>query len=113
MLWVSAAAAQQPMNIAPVQRPTLIEGLRDAYVNCVRRAWGIYARAGDLPLAAERAFVVCQTEENALYSTLASLTAIGPFAAQALLTSRAMVDQLKVRLKREMLEPAQKQTTVR
>jgi hypothetical protein len=49
----------------------------------------------------------CQTEESALYTTLANFLVI-PGAQptnQAMLRARAMVDQFKAKLKIEMMTP--------
>jgi hypothetical protein len=52
------------------------------------------------PQAAERAFLDCQSEEDALYTTAA---ASAPGNTQAMALVRAAVEQLKANLKAELL----------
>jgi len=54
--------------------------------------------ASNLPQATERAFLDCQLEEDALYTTA---VASAPGNTQAL--ARAAVEQLKAKLKAELL----------
>jgi len=56
--------------------------------------------AGSLPQATERAFLDCQSEEDALYTTA---VASAPGNTQALALVRAAVEQLKANLKAELL----------
>jgi len=53
-----------------------------------------------LPQATERAFLDCQSEEDALYTTA---VASAPGNTQALALVRAAVEQLKANLKAELL----------
>jgi hypothetical protein len=57
---------------------------------------------GNLPQAAERAFLDCQIEENALCTTA---VASGPEHVQATALIHAALEQLKSNLKAEMLAP--------
>jgi hypothetical protein len=67
-------------------------------VACVQSAFvrrlDDFAVNGNLPQAAERAFLDCQIEENALYTTA---VASGPGHAQAIALIRAAVEQLKAK----------------
>jgi hypothetical protein len=56
--------------------------------------------ASNLPQATEQAFLDCQLEENALYTTAA---ASAPGNSQAVALARAAVEQLKAKLKVELL----------
>jgi hypothetical protein len=75
-------------------------------VACVQSAFvgrlDDFAVNGNLPQAAERAFLDCQIEENALYTTA---VASGPRHAQATALIRAALEQLKANLKAEILAP--------
>jgi prophage DNA circulation protein len=56
--------------------------------------------ASNLPQATERAFLDCQLEEDALYTTA---VASAPGNTQAIVLVRAAVEQLKAKLKAELL----------
>jgi hypothetical protein len=56
--------------------------------------------ASNLPQATEQAFLDCQLEEDALYTTAA---ASAPGNSQAVALARAAVEQLKAKLKAELL----------
>ena len=92
--------------LAHAQQLPSIESLSQSYVACVQSAFvrrlDDFAVNGNLPQAAERAFLDCQIEENALYTTA---VASGPGHAQAIALIRAAVQQLKANLKAEMLAP--------
>jgi len=85
-------------------------------VACVQSAFvrrlDDFAVNGNLPQATERAFLDCQIEENALYTTA---VASGPGHVQAIALIRAAIEQLKANLKAEMLAPppAMKNSTTR
>ena len=75
----------------------------ESYVTCVQSAFE--RRLDDfgvssLPQAAERAFLDCQSKEDALYTTA---VASAPGNTQALALVRAAVEQLKANLKAELL----------
>jgi hypothetical protein len=95
-----------------------IETLRNLYVNCVESAFAFsrvdeFALSGNLAAAIELSFADCRAEENALYTTTASLM-LGISADQAMLRSRAAIDRLKVNVKAKIakdfsaLAPAKK-----
>src|SRR5436190_1017744 len=74
-----------------------------SYVTCVQSAFE--RRLDDfgvssLPQATERAFVDCQSEEDALYTTA---VASAPGNTQAMALVRAAVEQLKANLKSELV----------
>ncbi len=81
-----------------------IESLNESYVTCVQSAFvrrtDDLAVSGNLPQAIERAFLDCQLEEDALYTTA---LASAPGNTQALALVRAAVEQLKAKLKAELL----------
>jgi hypothetical protein len=56
--------------------------------------------ASNLPQATERAFLDCQLEEDALYTTA---VASAPGNTQAIALARAAIEQLKAKLKAELL----------
>jgi hypothetical protein len=98
MLWGCSGAASP--GYAQSQA---IETLKNAYVNCVEVAFALshaeeFALSGNLAAAIERSFADCRAEENALYTTTASLM-IGISTDQAMLRSRAAIDRLKVNVK--------------
>ena len=92
--------------LAHAQQFPSIDSLTQSYVACVQSAFvrhlDDFVVKGNLPQAAERAFLDCQIEENALYTTA---VASGPGHAQAIALIRAAVEQLKANLKAEMLAP--------
>jgi hypothetical protein len=91
--WPLAAHAQQLPSI---------ESLGESYVACVQSA---FVRrlddfgASNLRQATERAFVDCQLEEDALYTTA---VASAPGNTQAITLVRAALEQLKAKLKAEL-----------
>ena len=90
-------------SLAPAQHLPSIESLSESYVACVRSA---FVRrlddfgASNLPQATEQAFLDCQLEEDALYTTAA---ASAPGNSQAVALARAALEQLKAKLKAELL----------
>jgi hypothetical protein len=90
-------------SLAHARRLPSIESLSDSYVACVQSA---FVRrlddvgASNLPQATERAFLDCQLEEDALYTTAA---ASAPGNSQAIALVRAAIEQLKAKLKTELL----------
>jgi hypothetical protein len=99
---VTALCAAAPLAHAQ-QLPTS-ESLNESYVSCVQSAFvrrqDDFAVNGNLPQAIERAFLDCQIEENALYTTA---VASGPGHTQAIALVRAAIEQLKANLKSELL----------
>jgi hypothetical protein len=89
---------------AHAQQLPSIESLNQPYVTCVQSAFARRmdesAANGDLPQATERAFLDCQLEEDALYTTA---VASAPGNTQAIALVRAAVEQLKANLKAELL----------
>ena len=89
--------------MAHAQQLPSIESLSASYVACVQSA---FVRrlddfgASNLPQATEQAFLDCQLEEDALY-TIAVASAHGN--TQAIVLVRAAVEQLKAKLKAELL----------
>jgi len=89
--------------LAHAQQLPSIESLSGTYVACVQSA---FVRrlddfgASNLPQATERAFLDCQLEEDALYTTA---VASAPGNTQAIALVRAAVEQLKAKLKAELL----------
>jgi hypothetical protein len=89
--------------LAHAQQLPSIESLSESYVACVQSA---FVRrlddfgASNLPQATERAFLDCQLEEDALYTTA---VASAPGNTQAIALVRAAVEQLKAKLKAELL----------
>ena len=98
---VTALCAGAPL--AHAQQLPSIESLSESYVACVQSA---FVRrlddfgASNLPQATERAFLDCQLEEDALYTTA---VASAPGNTQAIALVRAAVEQLKAKLKAELL----------
>jgi hypothetical protein len=91
------------VTFAHGQQLPSIESLNESYVTCVRSAFARRmdgAANGDLPQATERAFLECQSEEDALYTTA---VASAPGNTQAIALARAAVEQLKANLKAELL----------
>jgi hypothetical protein len=86
--------------LAHAQQLASIESVKESYVACVQSAFlgrlDDFAVNGNLPQAAERAFLDCQIEENALYTAAISS---GAGHAQAIALTRAAVEQLKASLK--------------
>jgi hypothetical protein len=85
----------------------VIESLRDAYIRCVDTAFDFthsedFIRDSNLPAAIEHSFADCRTEEEALYTTVASLMILSR-PNEVLLQSRAMVDRLKFTIKTRIL----------
>jgi hypothetical protein len=98
---VTALCAEAPL--ASAQQLPSIESLNESYVACVQSAF--VRRLDDfgvsnLPEATERAFLDCQLEEDALYTTAA---ASAPGNTQALSLVRAAIEQLKAKLKAKLL----------
>jgi hypothetical protein len=89
--------------LAHAQQPS-IESLNESYVTCVQSAFvrrlDDFAVNGNVPQAAERAFLDCQLEEDALYTTA---VASAPGNTQAIALIRAAVEQLKANLEAELL----------
>jgi hypothetical protein len=89
--------------LAHAQQLPSIESLSESYVACVQNA---FVRrlddlgASNLPQATERAFLDCQLEEDALYTTA---VASAPGNTQAIALARAAIEQLKAKLKAELL----------
>jgi hypothetical protein len=92
------------VSLAHAQQLSSIESLNQSYVACVQSAFvrrlDDFALNGNLPQATERAFLDCQLEEDALYTTAVTSA---PGNAQALVLVRAAVEQLKANLKTELL----------
>jgi hypothetical protein len=91
------------VTFAHAQQLRSIESLDQSYVTCVRSAFE--RRQNDFGVstlldAAERAFLHCQSEEDALYTTA---VASAPGNTQAMALVRAAVEQLKANLKTELL----------
>src|SRR6266478_3906933 len=91
------------VTFAHAQQLRSIESLTQSYLTCVQSAFE--RRLDDfgvssLPQAAERAFLDCQSEEDALYTTA---VASAPGNTQAMALVRAAVEQLKTNLKAELL----------
>ena|SRR5215472_341451 len=91
------------VTFAHAQQLQSIESLNQSYVTCVQSAFE--RRVDDfgvssLPQATERAFLDCQSEEDALYTTA---VASAPGNTQAMALVRAAVEQLKANLKAELL----------
>jgi hypothetical protein len=83
-----------------------IESLTESYIACVQSAFvrrlDDFAVNGNLPQTTERSFLDCQLEEDALYTTVASAAG----NTQALALVRAAVEQLKAKLKADLLTAA-------
>ena len=90
-------------SLAHAQQLPSIESLSESYVACVQSA---FVRrlddfsASNLPQATERAFLDCQLEEDALHTTAVASV---PGNTQAIALVRAAVEQLKAKLKAELL----------
>jgi hypothetical protein len=99
---VTAVCAAAPL--AHAQQLPSIESLNQSYLACVQSAFvrrlDDFAVNGNLPQATERAFLECQREEDALYT---SAVASAPGNTQAIALVRAAVEQLKAHLKAELL----------
>jgi hypothetical protein len=84
-------------SLAHTQQLPSIESLSQSYVACVQSAFVLrlddFAVNGNLPQAAEDAFLDCQIEENALYTTAVASSA--PGHAQAIALIRAVKANLK------------------
>ena len=101
---VTALGAGAPL--AHAQQLPSIESLSEAYAACVQSAFVRRLEdfgASNLPQAIERAFLDCQLEEDALYATA---VATAPGNTQALALVRAAVEQLKAKLKADLLTAA-------
>jgi hypothetical protein len=108
MIGPMPGTVHQPLAavVLPCQRAQelrSIESLDQSYVSCVQSAFerrlddfGV----GGLPQAAERAFLDCQSEEDALYTTA---VASAPGNTQAIALVRAAVEQLKANLKAQLM----------
>jgi hypothetical protein len=91
------------VTFAHAQELRSIESINQSYVICVQSTFERRRHdpgVSTLPQAAERAFLDCQSEEDALY-TIAAASAPGNTQAIALI--RAAVEQLKANLKAELL----------
>ena len=100
---VLATALCAGVSSTRAQQLPIIESLNESYVACVQSAF--MRRMDDfgvsgLPQATEHAFLDCQLEEVALYTTA---VASAPGNTQALALVRAAVEQLKANLKAELL----------
>ena len=90
-------------TFAHAQELRSIESLNQSYVTCVQSAFDRHpddSGASGLPLAVERAFVDCQSEEDALYT---NAVASAPVNTQAIALVRAAIEQLKANLKSKLL----------
>jgi hypothetical protein len=89
---------------AHAQQLPSIDSLNQSYVTCVQSAFARRmdepAVNGNVPLVTERAFLDCQREEDALYT---SAVALAPGNTQASVLVRAAVEQLKNNLKVELM----------
>jgi hypothetical protein len=90
-------------SLAHAQQLSSIESLNESYVACVQSAF--VRRLDDfgvsnLPEATECAFIDCQLEEDALFTTAA---ASAPGDTQAIALVRAAIEQLKAKLKAKLL----------
>jgi hypothetical protein len=90
-------------SLVHAQQLPNIESLSESYVSCVQSAsvrrlddFGV----SNLLEATERAFLDCQLEEDALYTTA---VASAPGNTQAMALVRAALEQLKAKLKAELL----------
>ena len=90
------------VSFAHGQELRSIQSLTQSYVTCVQSAFERRRHEvgmSSLPQAGERAFLDCQSEEDALYTTAA---ASAPGNTQAIALVRAAVEQLKANLKAEL-----------
>ena|SRR5215471_14166209 len=91
------------VTFAHAQELRSIESINQSYLTCVQSAFEQrrhYPGVNGLPQAAEQAFLDCQSEEDALYTTAA---ASAPGNTQATALVRAAIEQLKANLKAELL----------
>ena len=91
------------VTFAHAQELRSIESVNQSYLTCVQSAFEQRRRdsgVNSLPQAAEQAFLDCQSEEDALYTTAA---ASAPGNTQAAALVRAAVEKLKANLKAELL----------
>jgi hypothetical protein len=94
------------MSVSPSRTPQelrSIESINQSYLTCVQSAFEQRRHdsgGSSLPQAAEQAFLDCQSEEDALYTTAA---ASAPGNTQATALVRAAIEQLKANLKAELL----------
>src|SRR5215471_8263234 len=91
------------VSFAHGQELRSIQSLTQSYVTCVQSAFERRRHEvgmSSLPQAGERAFLDCQLEEDALYTTAA---ASAPGNTHAIALVRAAVEQLKANLKAELL----------
>jgi len=98
---ITALCAAAPL--AHAQQFPSIESLNESYAACVQSAFVRRLEdfgASNLPQATERAFIDCQLEEDALYTTA---VASAPGNTQAIALARAAIEQLKAKLKAELL----------
>ncbi len=96
---VLATALCAGASLAHAQQLPSIESLSESFVACVQSTFVQRLDdfgASNLPQATERAFLDCQLEEDALYTT-----AVAAAPGNALV--RAAVEQLKAKLKAELL----------
>jgi hypothetical protein len=91
------------VTFAHAQELRSIESINQSYLTCVQSAFEQRRHdsgVSSLPQAAEQAFLDCQSEEDALYTTAA---ASAPGNTQATVLVRAAIEQLKANLKAELL----------
>ena len=91
------------VTFAHAQGLRSIESINQSYLTCVQSAFEQRRHdsgGSSLPQAAEQAFLDCQSEEDALYTTA---VASAPGNTQAIALVRAAVEQLKANLKAELL----------
>jgi len=96
ILYVGATSAH-------AQELRSIGSINQSYLTCVQSAFEQRQHdsgVSGLPQAAEQAFLDCQSEEDALYTTAA---ASAPGNTQATALVRAAIEQLKANLKAELL----------
>lgn len=112
MIRAAALAIGLALISAPVQgQGTSLIALQESFEICV---WaGVLGIESPDDGAVERSFLACRIEENALYTTLATVMIVPPGgfsmgvpADEAMLRARSRVDQLKAIMKRSMLAPA-------
>ena len=94
---VTFAHAQELRSIESIKLRS-IESINQSYLTCVQSAFEQRRHdsgGSSLPQAAEQAFLDCQSEEDALYTTAA---ASAPGNTQATALVRAAIEQLKANL---------------
>ena len=90
------------VTFAHAQELRSIESINQSYLTCVQSAFERHRHEPGVSSlqAAEQAFLDCQSEEDALYTTAA---ASAPGNTQATALVRAAIEQLKANLKAELL----------